>query len=295
MESENIPEPEEGVETFSEEPEAETQETMETISPADKRSAVIDIVYDQSFLEEEDGTYVYRLTDQDLIDQYDKLYADAFAEVISEYDETMEMMNQSFDSGQAGERGVQYLGSTFIMDYNFDLDNVGYTYVDLNSDGIYELIFGVLKDAYSDGNSWDYFERAYTLIDGKCVKICEGGVRALHWLGSDGTIYETGSGGAAYGGIWRYHFDPSYINAEEGFDWGSRGFVTDEFVGYWENPVHIVDTFYDYYDMIDPMAELASNPENQITYEEEEALMMEWETRRIRIEWLKFSNISYEQ
>ncbi|MEE3497064.1 MAG: hypothetical protein VZR06_18080, partial [Butyrivibrio sp.] len=118
-------------------------------------------------------------------------------------------------------------------------------------------------------------ERAYTLVDGKPIKICEGGRRSYYYLGSDGCIYYYGSCGADYSGIWRVHFDASGLKGAESVDWGEIGFVDDEFYGYWERPVHVMGP-------ITNLDEMAKLPENSIS----SALYDEWEQRRAKIDWI---------
>ncbi|WP_408072338.1 hypothetical protein [Butyrivibrio sp. JL13D10] len=250
--------------------------------------------YDRTYLEEENGTYVYRMSDTALIQKYDELYEGAFDKIVESYNEVMKWQNQSFNANgkyTAGslvlkdkdDTAVMNTGSYYEMDYNFNLENVGYTYVDLNSDGNFEIIFGVVSDADAEWIPEDYFERAYALIDGKLLQICDGGSRDLHWLGSDGYIYETGSGGAANWGTDRLHYDPSNIEIHEEYGWGSNAFISDEFLGYWEEPVHIKDSYTD----IDEASRIS---ESQITEDEFERLNNEWDARKIKIDWLRFSD-----
>ena len=213
-------------------------------------------LYDTTYLEEENGSFIYILTDQSIIEKYDDLYATAFVDLIDSYNRVTGFNNQRFDFSQP--LALDYLvldynedksfintGSYYESDYGLDLSNVGYTYVDLDSDGVFELIFGVLSDTNAEWIPEDFFERAYALVDGDPVKICEGGSRDLYWLGLDGCIYETGSGGAAYNGTWRLHFDPSQLKSGENVSWGSSGFIQDEFLGCWEKPVHIIGPITD--------------------------------------------------
>lgn len=284
---------EETVSSIDTEPAADeaTETEPDTEDTAAEKMGPEEGLYDRTYLEEKDGGYVYKMSDPDIIKKYDELYAAAFADVVASYKEAVEWQNQSFDFNkpltitdlvQGGDSKNYFLktGSYYEMDYGFDLNNVGYTYVDLDSDGTFELIFGVLSDADTDWVPEDFFERAYGLVDGKPVKFCEGGSRDEHWLGSDGCIYETGSGGAAYSGTWRLHFDPSLLKAGENVDWGSNGFVEDEFVGYWEVPVHIKEDVAD-------IDEQALKPENRISEDELAGLEEEWSSRKVRIDWLR--------
>ncbi len=250
--------------------------------------------YDRTYLEEENGVYVYRMSDAALIQKYDELYEEAFNKIVESYNEVMQWQNQSFNENgkytagslvlkDKSDTAVMNTGSYYEMDYNFNLDNVGYTYVDLNSDGTFELIFGVVSDADADWVPEGCIERSYALIDGKVVQISDGGSRDYHWLGYDGYIYETGSGGAAYSGTDRLHYDPSKVDVTEEFVWGGNGFISDEFLGYWERPVHIDGPYED----IDEAARL---PESEISDSEWNELNKEWDSRQVKIDWLRFSD-----
>ena len=251
-------------------------------------------LYDRTYLEEENGVFVYRMTDADIIERYDEMYAGAFADMVAAYDEEMEWRNQGVKYEQpvktndlmyksSDENKGVTLGSSFEMDYNYNLYNVGYTYVDLDSDGTFEIIFGVLPDADADWIPKDSFERGYALADGQVIKICEGGSRDLHWLGNDGYIYETGSSGAAYSGTWRLHFDSTALDLNREEDWGNNGFTEDELIGYWEGAVHINGP-------IEDINEAAKWPENQISEAELPALEEEWKSRQVQIDWLRLSD-----
>lgn len=256
--------------------------------------------YDRTYLTEEDGVYTYRLTDPAIIEKYDELYADAFADTISYNEFITKDMGYFPDSTATCEaRTLVYqkpekeefinVGSAYIQEYGFDLSNIGYTYVDLDSDGTFELIMGVFySDDYTvqyDLPQRDYIFREYALVDGKVVKIGEGGNRWCHWLGSDGIIYELGSGGAGDWGISKLRFRASKAAGEEDVDWGFLGFEEYEFVGEINSvPVHLNGSNNDIY-------EGAEIPKDAvIEYEEVNALMDEWEAGQIYIDWLKMSD-----
>lgn len=253
-----------------------------------------DGLYDRTYLVKENGIYTYRMNEEDIVNEYDVLYKDAFQYVIDSYNDVMQWQNQRYDfSKKSTFSNLVYtdfktndfmtVGSYFEMDYNFNLDNVGYTYVDLDSDGKFELIFGVLSDAEADWIPEDYFERAFTLLNDKPVHFVEGGSRCLFWLGSDGSIYETGSGGAAYSGSWKYHFDISKLQVSDDGVWGSEGLVSDEFLGYWEKPVYINEPF-EHIDMV------VNDEKYSITEDQLDNLNNEWESRHVKIDWLRLSD-----
>ena len=251
-------------------------------------------LYDRTYLKDDNGVYTYRLEDSGIIEKYDNLYTEAFEDVVRSYNEVMEWQQQSYHPDHqitadnllytdSLSNEIKMTGSYFEMDYNFKLSNIGYTYIDLDSDGTFELIFGVLDDADADWIPKDCFERAYALIDGQTVKFCEGGSRELHWLGSDGYTYETASGGAAYWGISKLRFNSSELVVGENADWGSNGYTEEEFIGYLGSPVHILGSSSG----IDDASQV---PECQISEAECSAQMDEWESRQVDIVWHKMSD-----
>lgn len=276
--------------------EASTETTKE-FGPEDGK-------YDRTYLVEEGGIYTYRLTDPAIIEKYDELYADAFADTIKDHEFITKDMRYVPDSGAtSGVHNLVYqktekeefitTGSAYIQEYGFDLANIGYTYVDLDSDGTFELIMGVLyKEEYTlkyGSPRIDHIFREYALVDGKVVKIGEGGNRWCHWLGSDGVIYEYGSGGAGDWGISKLHFRVSKVAGEEDVDWGFLGFEEYEFVG----AVNCVSVHFN--GSSNELYEETEIPKDAIIeYEEVTALMDEWEARRIYIDWIKMSDYMRE-
>lgn len=258
---------------------------------------VKEIKYDDTYVKKHGGRYVYKLTDDEIIKKYDELYADAFADTIESYNKIWEYNFQSYNPGKSvsvnnlvyrenKESKLITVGSNFEMDYDFDLNNVGYTYVDLNSDGIFELIFGVIyneDDKEKGREREDYIERAYALVDGHVVKFIEGGCKILHYLGSDGYIYEYEVGGASWWGYYRLHFVPYALDINENDLWGSQGLLQDEFVGSMDGSVHIQGSAAN-------IGNASQVPEAAISYEECNKLMDEWESRRIDIDWFKLSD-----
>ncbi len=74
------------------------------------------------------------------------------------------------------------------------LSEAGYAFLDLDDNGIPELILTTTEGA-SSGSIYDL----YTWWDGKAIKLVSSlGVRVWYWLGEDGHIYTHASGGAAF-------------------------------------------------------------------------------------------------
>ena len=287
--------------------EISAETSTEASNETTKESVPGDGKYDRTYLVEEGGIYTYRLTDPAIIEKYDELFADAFADTIDYNEYIMNMMHGMRyvpDYGANGEANTlvyrkpekeEFIttGSAYIQEYGFDLANIGYTYVDLDSDGTFELIMGVMHDddytVQYDSPRIDYIFREYALVDGKVVKIGEGGNRWCHWLGSDGVIYEVSSGGAGDWGISKLHFRVSKVAGEEDVDWGFLGFEEYEFVG----AVNCVSVHFN--GSNNELYEETEIPEDAIIeYEEVTALMDEWEARQIYIDWIKMSDYMRE-
>ena len=280
--------------------ETSAETSTETSTETSKEFGPEEGKYDRTYLEEKDGVYTYRLTDPAIIEKYDELYADAFADTIS-YNEfiTKDMRYFPDSTATCEARTLVYqkpekeefitVGSAYIQEYGFDLSNIGYTYVDLDSDGTFELIMGVTHNAdYTvqyDSRPKDYIFREYALIDGKVVKIGEGGNRWCHWLGCDGVIYEDGDSGAAYWSLSKMRFSVSEAAGEEDVDWGFLGFEEYEVIG----SIDAVGVHFNGSDK--GIYHSTEIPEDVIIeYEEVTRLWDEWETRQIYIDWLKMSD-----
>ena len=77
------------------------------------------------------------------------------------------------------------------------LAGIGYTFYDVDGNGIEELIIAdMLND---DGGPWDNrILLMYTLHDDKPVLLIDGWARSRYYLLNDNTIYYEGSGGIYY-------------------------------------------------------------------------------------------------
>lgn len=74
------------------------------------------------------------------------------------------------------------------------LDSIGYTIIDIDENGVDELI---IAEKSEDGIGNRILD-IYTIKDDKAILIIEGFVRDRYYLLDDNTIYNEGSGGAAY-------------------------------------------------------------------------------------------------
>jgi hypothetical protein len=85
------------------------------------------------------------------------------------------------------------------------LSKVGFAFVDLNEDGIDELVLG-----WTGNEFWNmdegYVFAVYTIVDGKATLAIEGGERCLYVIGKDGYLYNSGSSGAYESTYIKYSF-----------------------------------------------------------------------------------------
>ena len=117
------------------------------------------------------------------------------------------------------------------------LEGIGYTYYDVDDNGIEELI---IADTGPEG--WNNrILLMYTLYDDKPVLIIDGWARNRYYLLNDGTIYNEGSSGAAYTdfGIYRmaedgksmevidYYYSGSYGDSEYSWFYNTTGEHTE--------------------------------------------------------------------
>ena len=112
------------------------------------------------------------------------------------------------------------------------LAGIGYTYYDVDDNGIEELI---IADTYTAGGVWYYnILLMYTLYDDKPVLLIDGWARNSYHLLNDGTIFHEGSSGAAYTdyGIYRIAEDE---NSLEVIFYIYSGYYGDSISGWFYN------------------------------------------------------------
>ncbi|MFT3985492.1 MAG: hypothetical protein QM697_16435 [Lachnospiraceae bacterium] len=88
----------------------------------------------------------------------------------------------------------------------------GFAFLDLNEDGIDELVIGWIGNEFWNMND-GYVFAIYTIVDGKVVLAVEGWDRNRYVIGTDGYLYCNGSSGAAETTYIKYRFSLE----EEGF------------------------------------------------------------------------------
>lgn len=138
------------------------------------------------------------------------------------------------------------------------LTHIGYTFYDVDGNGIEELIIAdMLND---DGGPWDNrILLMYTLHDDKPVLLIDGWARNAYYLLNDNTIFNEGSGGAAYTIFATYRMAEDGISLEV-IDYYYSGYYGDSEWGWFHNTTG--ETTEDESEMIE--FEDENTPENMI-------------------------------
>lgn len=112
------------------------------------------------------------------------------------------------------------------------LARIGYTFYDVDGNGIEELI--IVDTRYHDGGPEEWDNRIllmYSLSDDKPVLLIAGVVRGRYYLLDDNTIYHEGSDGAAYSVCATYRMAKDGVSLET-IDFYYSGYRDDSVKGY---------------------------------------------------------------
>jgi hypothetical protein len=85
------------------------------------------------------------------------------------------------------------------------LSKVGFAFVDLNEDGIDELVLGWIGNEFWNMDE-GYVFAVYTIVDGKATLAIEGWERCLYVIGKDGYLYNSGSNSSEESIYTKYSF-----------------------------------------------------------------------------------------
>lgn len=152
---------------------------------------------------------------QDILDNaYDVIIADNWPDIV--------LSDELFSYYGLGEAHV-------LRDTKEVLSAVGYTFYDVDGNGIEELI---IADTYTAGEIWYYnILLMYTLYDDMPVLLIDGWSRNGYNILDDGTIYHEGSSGAAYTSFGIYRISEAG-NSLEVIDFYYSGY-SDDHVNCW--------------------------------------------------------------
>lgn len=156
-------------------------------------------------------------TYQDILDNaYEVITADGTAEIVE--------ADVIFSSVGIREAGIG-------RSTDESLAGIGYTFYDVDGNGTKELIIADIADG--DGGPWDNrILLMYSLDDDKPVLLVDGWARNRYYLLNDGTIYNEGSGGAAYTIFATYRMAEDGISLKV-IDYYFSGYLDASLEEYW--------------------------------------------------------------
>lgn len=169
---------------------------------------------------EEDTVYLKPcVTYQDILDNaYEVIVADRGADIVE--------ADKLFSTAGIREAGIG-------RDTDEALAHIGYTFYDVDGNGIEELIIADMLDG--DGGPWDNrILLMYTLHEEKPVLLIDGWARNRYYLLNDNTIFNEGSGGAAYTVFAIYRMAEDGIRLEV-MDYYYSGYYGDSEWGWFHN------------------------------------------------------------
>lgn len=104
-------------------------------------------------------------------------------------------INEKWDSTKLENENMSFMYN--VLRQNNSTNKIGYTYYDVNTDGIDELLIGEIADGNWKGIIYDI----YTMVDRKPVHVVSGGSRNRYFVCDDGFICNEYSGGANESGM----------------------------------------------------------------------------------------------
>jgi len=122
-------------------------------------------------------------------------YLDDYALVLNKY---RTAVSEQWDMMQLRAESLNYMFSSNYVFYNYSGDSrtdlVGYSLIDVNSDGVDELLIGRLGSEHEDSRM---IYDMWTLVDGVPKIVFNRTERGYYYLCEDGTVYSYGSNSAS--------------------------------------------------------------------------------------------------
>lgn len=144
----------------------------------------------------------------------------------SSYYELMNTITTGLLNGFTDEQ-MKTLDISVRFYMNKDYEELGYVIRDLDGDGVDELILGCNEVSYPGWGNFIY--DIFTIKDGQRVHILDGWERNIYQLCDDGTIYNSGSGGAGHRGYNFYDYKNGVlINKERLYQEHEKWHYTNE-------------------------------------------------------------------
>lgn len=103
-------------------------------------------------------------------------------------------INYGYGIENIGINSVSYMWQQYYG--NLSSSEVGYSFIDLNNDGVDELLISPVEQFNDSRSKERCILDLYTIIDGEVVHLASSGERSRYFIGNDYTICHHGSGGA---------------------------------------------------------------------------------------------------
>ncbi len=131
---------------------------------------------------------------------------DLYGDVIEKFKTAME---EKWDSNKLEEEDMSPEYNAVTVAYGGDaMDKVGYYFMDLNHDGVEELMVGEIAEGDLKGTIYDI----YTIVDRKPAHVVSGSARDRYYALESGMICNEYSGGADLSGWQSYDIEPNTVN-----------------------------------------------------------------------------------
>lgn len=125
------------------------------------------------------------------------LYAEILDKLYNNFADSWNSYREDEDNIMSEEDEFSFVFPMYMADSSY-LDKVGYCFIDLDDNGIPELLIAVNNDDVpEDSATANMFYDLYTYIDGEIIHLASSGERWFYKLCEDNTILFYGSSGAA--------------------------------------------------------------------------------------------------
>ncbi|MBR2213749.1 MAG: hypothetical protein IJ889_04865 [Eubacterium sp.] len=197
-------------------------------------------------------------------------YTYIYKRILNQYKRSCETNEESdFDNKQELSTGLMEMAGEKDL-----LHKLGYKLIDLNGDGVDELIISLLKKKGFD----DYIISLYQYVDGEGVKKIEDGwARNRYYLLKDNVLLNEASGGA-------FNSETSKLKMV-GRNLKTIAMATLDYESS-KNEDEVGKLFYLY----NPKGKTTKKKEFYITKKEWENIIKEWENERERVDYIPFAD-----
>ncbi len=192
-----------------------------------------------------------------------------------QYDELLDKIDYINETNPTPE-GYRSIGVCYIFGYPNKFNISGFYLIDLDNDGVEEMLLG----ENGQGDWHGIFYDIYTIKDGKLVQVVSGGERFTYELCKDNIIYNESTGGAYYGWSAYYTYSDVKLILKECvlFDasYGGIGNVNDDL----DNDYFLCDEEFD--------------ASKGIPITREQAIQIRNKYEKVDFEFTNFNSIVYE-